>query len=90
MALSESSFWNHKKGGFAVSVSLAEGSVALYEKLLGNKNEITLKAKHRLGERLRSNGEYQRSYEMLNEVFFMRKELSLPLDEEEIDVTITA
>ena len=86
LALSESSFWKHKKGEFAFSVSLAEEAVALYEKLLGRTNEVTLKAKHRLGERLRSNGEYQRSYELLNDVLFTRKNLSMPMDEEEVDV----
>ena len=86
LALSESSFWKHKKGEFVASVKFAEESVALYEKLLGDKNKITLKAKHRLGERLRSNGEYQRSYDVLNDVLSARKLLSMPLDEEEIDI----
>ena len=86
LALSESSFWKHKKGEFAVSVTLAEESVALYEKLLSNTDLRTLKAKHRLGERLRANGEYQRSYDVLNEDLSVRKSLSLPMDEEEVDL----
>ena len=86
LALSESSFWKHKKGEFAVSVALAEESVKLYAKLLGDENEVTLKAKHRLGERLRANGDYQRSYDVLNGVLSIRKSLSVPMDEEEVDL----
>ena len=86
VALDESSFWKHKKGDFSISVALAKESVELYEKLLGDSNEITLKAKHRLGERLRSNGKYQQAFEVLNYVLATRKSLFMPLDEEEIDL----
>ena len=86
LALSESSFWKHKKGEYAAAVALSEESVSLYEELLGDKNEVTLKARHRLGEQLRSNGEYQRSYDVLSEVLSVRKSLSVPPDEEEVDI----
>ena len=86
LALSESSLWKHEKGEYAESVALSEESVALYGELLGNKNEVTLKARHRLGEHLRSNGEYRRSYDELSDVLSIRKSLSVPLDEEELGI----
>ena len=86
LALSESSFWKHNKGEYAESVALSEESVSLYEELLGDNNEVTLKARHRLGEQLRSNGEYRRSYDVLNDVLSIRRSLSMPPDEEEVDI----
>lgn len=86
LALNEESFWKHKTGEYAKAVALAKEAVAIYEKKTGVDSELTLKAKHRLGERLRANGQYKEAYEILSQVLKQRELSGYPTDVEELDI----